>query len=181
MNLYPAVEMIVALGFVYLSKYFNKFIYLGLIILFSFSIIFTVVNEYGYSVAISHGEYQPGSFKEGMSTLVKLQNNYDQIIIDSPHAQSYIFFLFYQSFDPKIVQSYAGIRPKPGIEGNLNFNFYKYKFEKFDWPQQKSESKILIWTTSEVKEDEIKSTPGTNIYWFGNAMFKKVTAIITKD
>ena len=181
LNLFPAVELIVALGFVYLSKFFNKIIYFGIIGLSALSILFVVINEYGYSVAISHGEYQPGSFKEGVPTLTKLQDNYDQIIIDSPHAQSYIFFLFYQSFDPKIVQSYADKRPAPGIEGNLNFDFYKYKFAKYDWPNQKNESKILIWTTSEVKEDEIKNTPGTNIIWFGNAVNDKVTAIITKD
>ena len=189
MNLYLAIELILALGFVYLMKIFNKYlsvltvkiIYFVSIVLFALSILFTVINEYGYSVAISHGEYQPGSFKEGMSTLTKLQDKYDEIIIDSPHAQSYIFFLFYQSFDPKIVQSYADQRPKPGIEGNLNFNFYKYKFEKYNWSEQKNKSKILIWTTSEVIEEEIKSTLGANILWFGNAVSDKVTAIITKD
>lgn len=189
MNLYPAVELIIALGFVSLVNILNKYltkplvrlIYLGSIVLFSLSVLFTVINEYGYSVAINHGEYQPGGFKEGVPILAKLQDNYDQIIIDSPHAQSYIFFLFYQSLDPKIVQSYADIRPKPGIEGNLNFDFYKYKFEKYDWPKQRNKSKVLIWTSSEVKEEEIKNTPKSNIIWIGNAVTDKVTAIITKE
>ncbi len=182
MNLYPAVEIIVALGFVYLFKFIkNKILRFGLIILLVLSILFVAINEYGYSVAINHGEYQPGGFKEGAKILSKLQDNYDQIIIDSPHAQSYIFFLFYQSFDPKIVQSYANKRPAPGIEGNLNFDFYKYKFVKYDWPNQKNESKILIWTSSEVKEDEIKNTPGANLIWIPNAVYEKATAIITKD
>lgn len=189
MNIYPAVELIVALGFLnlieiikkYLPKIFNKLIYLIFIVLFSFSIIFTIINEYGYSVAISHGEYQPGSFKEGVPVLAKLQDNYDEVIIDSPHAQSYIFFLFYQSFDPKIVQSYADKRPKPGVEGNLNFDFYKYKFAKYNWPEQKNKSKVLIWVNSEVKEDEVKKTSGAKVIWFGNAVREKEVALITKD
>ncbi|MDD2482714.1 MAG: hypothetical protein PHE32_02550 [Candidatus Shapirobacteria bacterium] len=189
MNLYPAIELVVALGFVNLVKILNKnlpkslnkIIYFGSIILFSLSILFIIINEYGYSVALNHGEYQPGGFKEGIPLLMKLQDNYDEIIIDSPHAQSYIFFLFYQSLDPKIVQAYADKRPKPGIEGNLNFDFYKYKFKKYDWPEQKNSSKILIWTSSEVKEEEIKNTPGANLFWIQNARYKKVTAIITKE
>jgi 4-amino-4-deoxy-L-arabinose transferase-like glycosyltransferase len=189
LNLFPAVELIVALGFVnlveifkqYLSMFWIKVVYFLSVILFGLSIIFVIVNEYGYSVAISHGEYQPGSFKEGMATLVKLQNNYDQIIIDSPHAQKYIFFLFYQSFDPKTIQSYASQRPGPEKDGDLTFDFYKYKFTRYDWPSQKNESKILIWTSSEVKEDEIKNTPGAKLIWIPNAVKEKAAAIITKD
>lgn len=189
LNSFPAVELIVALGFVniliilkkYIPNLLRKFVYFGFAMIFALSIVFIVVSEYGYSVAISHGEYQPGGFKEGMSTFAKLQENYDEIIIDSPHAQSYIFFLFYQSFDPKIVQSYASIRPAPGIEGNLNFDFYKYKFAKYNWLEQSQKSKIMIWTTSEVKNEEIENTPGAKLFWFGNAVSDKVTAIITKD
>jgi 4-amino-4-deoxy-L-arabinose transferase-like glycosyltransferase len=189
MNLYPALELIIALGFVAISKYLklrvNKKIYklfsFGVAGLFLLTILFTIINEYGYSVDINHGEYQPGGFKEGVKILASMQDKYDEIIIDSPHAQSYIFFLFYQSFPPEIVQSYADIRPKPGIEGNLNFNFYKYKFEKYNWPEQRNKSKIMIWTSSEVIEDEIKNTKNANVIWINNAVFKKASAIITKD
>lgn len=189
MNLYPAIELILALGLVnlveilnkYLAKPLIKIIYLEAVVLFFLSTLFVIMNEYGYLSVKSHGEYQPGGFKEGVATLARLQDDYDEIIIDSPHAQNYIFFLFYQSFDPRIVQSYADKRPAPGVEGNLNFDFYKYKFAKYDWPNQKNKSRILIWTSSEVKEDEIKNTPGANLIWIPNAINKKATAIITKD
>lgn len=189
MNIYPALELIIALGFVSLFNILNKklnknlfkMICLTSVFFFSLSTLFTIVNEYNYSTAINHGEYQPGGFKEGVPILAKLQDDYDEIIIDSPHAQSYIFFLFYQSFSPEIVQSYAEQRPKPGIEGNLNFDFYKYKFKKYDWSKQKDKSKILIWTNSEVKEEEIKNTPGADLIWIPNAVREKETAIIIKD
>lgn len=190
MNLYPAIDLIVALGMVkifkilrYFFKIYNvdKILKFSVVSFFALSVLFIILNEYNYSIAINHGEYQPGGFKEGVSTLANIQDNYEEIIIDTPHAQSYIFFLFYQSFDPNIIQRYAETRPKPGVEGNLNFDFYKYKFAKFNWPEQRNKSNILIWTSSEVKEDEIKNTPGANIIWIGNAVTDKVTAIITKD
>lgn len=189
MNLYLAIELIIALGFVSLVKILNKYlnrslvklIYFGSMVLFFLSILFIIINEYGYSVAINHGEYQPGGFKEGVPILAKLQDNYDQIIIDSPHAQSYIFFLFYQSFDPKIVQSYANKRPAPGTEGNLNFNFYKYKFEKFDWPKQKNLSNTLFWVTSEANKEEIKEVDGADLIWIPNAVRERASTIVTKE
>jgi 4-amino-4-deoxy-L-arabinose transferase-like glycosyltransferase len=189
MNIYVALELIIALGFVSLfgilkkrlGKSLFKIICMISIFFFSLTALFTIISEYNYATAINHGEYQPGGFKEGVPILAKLQDNYDEVIIDSPHAQSYIFFLFYQSFNPEIVQSYTDQRPKPGVEGNLNFDFYKYKFEKYNWTEQKNKSKILIWTNSEVKEEEVKNTLGTDLIWVPNAVREKETAIIIKD
>lgn len=190
MNLYPAVELIVALGMVEIANILSKFLVkmkirkavnLGVISFFVLSALFVVLNEYNFSAAINHGEYQPGGFKEGVKILAQMQDKYDTVIVDSPHAQSYIFFLFYQALDPKIVQAYADKRPAPGVEGNLNFDFYKYKFAKYDWPQQKSKSNILIWVSSEVVESEIKNTPGANLIWIPNAVREKATAIIFKE
>jgi len=138
-------------------------------------------NEYRYAVWENHGEYQPGGFKQGAGVLKNLQEDYDQVIIDSPHAQSYIFFLFYQSFPPEIVQQYASIRPKPGIEGNLNFDFYKFKFRKFDWPKDKELTRTLFWTSSEVKVDEIKNTPGADVIQFENAVKYIGASLIIKQ
>ncbi len=189
LNIFPALEIVIAIGFLNLYKFAKNnltkltrlALFGGLSVVFALTIIFTVCNEYNYSISENNGEYQPGGFKEGMQILKSMQDNYDQVIIDSPHAQSYIFLLFYQSFPPEIVQRYAGIRPKPGIEGNLDFNFDKFVFKKFDWPVQKNEHKTLIWTSSEVKEDEIKNTPGAKIIWVNNAVMEKATAIISKD
>lgn len=181
LNLFPAVELLVALGFVYLSKYFIKTVYVLVIILFSLTIFFTIINEYNYSITENSGEYQSGGFKEGVPKLAQIQDSYDEIMIDSSQAQSYIFFLFYQSFDPKIVQKYADIRPKLGTNGDLSFDFYKYKFARYNWPEQKKKSKIIIWTSSEVLEDEINDTPNANLMWVSNALSRTAVAIITKD
>lgn len=189
LNIYPALEIIIALGFVGIFNWIKsvtpkiiKRVIFGVIgLVYAVTILFIVFNEYNYSIWENNGEYQPGGFKEGVSVLKSIQDNYDQVIIDSPHAQSYIFFLFYQSFPPEIVQQYADKRPKPGVEGNLNFDFYKYKFGMYDWPNQKNNSNQIIWTSSEVKEDEINNTSGAKIIWVDNAVKKKATAIITKD
>lgn len=189
LNIFPALELIVVFGLIslyelgkkILPSLIRKIVYTGVGFVLILSLLFVVCNEYVYAVWSNHGEYQPGGFKEGASILKSLQDNYDQIILDSPHAQSYIFFLFYQSFPPEIIQKYAAVRPAPGIEGNLNFNFEKYKFMKFDWPAQRNFNKTIFWTSSEVKEDEIKNTKGAKLIWVSNAVSEKATAIITKD
>lgn len=189
LNIFPVLEIVVGLGMagllIWVSNWNSKWlswgvksVWVGVTIL---SLIFVINNEYRYAVWGNHGEYQPGGFKQGVATLKNLQDNYDQVIIDSPHAQSYIFFLFYQSFPPEIVQQYADMRPKPGIEGNLNFDFYKYKFRKFDWPKDKELTRTLFWTSSEVKVDEIKSTPGADVIQFENAVKYTGASLIIKQ
>jgi hypothetical protein len=189
MNLYPAIEIIVALAFVkvteiikkHLPQIIDKLMLITGVAIICLSILFIVLNEYNYSVAISHGEYQPGGFKEGVPQLVKLQDSYDQVYIDSPHSQSYIFFLFYQSFDPKIVQSYSSIRPKPEVEGNINFDFGKYKFIKFDWPQQKELDNTLFWISAEIREEDVRGKDNIDLIWIPNAVRNKAaTMVLTK-
>lgn len=172
LNIYPAMEVIVALGFINLFKYKNKiikneilkiisnFVIVG--ILFT-TIIFTINNELLYSAYENNGEYQPGGFKEGMPYLKSIQDNYEQVIIDSPHAQNFIFLFFYQAMDPNLVQKYADIRPKPGTEGNLDFNFDKFVFRKIDWPKDNSLKKTVFWTSPEITDSEVDSIDGAKI------------------
>lgn len=182
LNLFPALDIIVALGFYKLFVFIKSKIVWGILCcLLLVTSIFIINNEFNYNVWDNHGEYQPGGFKAGVPILKTIQNKYDEVLIDSPHAQSYIFFLFYQSFPPEIIQKYANIRPKPGIEGDLTFDFYKYKFGKFDWPSQKNDHNKIFWVTGEVKEDEIKNTPGANLIYIPNAVDKKAVKLITKD
>lgn len=182
LNLFPALDIIVALGFYQLFVLVKSKIILGVLCCFLLvSSVFIINNEFNYNVWENHGEYQPGGFKEGVPLLKSIQDKYDEVLIDSPHAQSYIFFLFYQQFPPEIIQKYANIRPKPGIEGNLNFDFYKYKFGKFDWPAQRNDHKKIFWVTSEVIENEIKETLGANLIYIPNAVDKKAIKLITKE
>lgn len=182
LNIMPALEMVAIIGSITI---FYKSIYkwVGVFVagLWVLQIIFVINNELGYSNVEIHGEYQPGGFKEGIPLLEKLQKNYDQILIDSPHAQSYIFFLFYQAYPPEEIQKYASIRPQPGIGGDLSFDFDKYIFTKYDWPNQKDYKKTLWWVIGEVKESEIYRETGTNIYRIGNAVRDHEATIITKD
>lgn len=182
LNLFPALDVVVALGFYRLFVFLKSKILLGIFgFLLLVTSIFVINNEFNFNVWENHGEYQPGGFKKGMPILKSIQDKYDKVLIDSPHAQSYIFFLFYQSFPPEIVQKYSEARPKPGVDGNLNFNFYKYEFGKFNWPSQKNNHKEIFWATGEVKENEIYETPGANLIYIPNAVDPKAIKLITKE
>jgi len=87
LNIYPALEIIVAIGLVsllillmiWLKTNYLKVIIFGIISgIFAVTIVFTINNELLYSAFENHGEYQPGGYKEGMPYLKSIQDNYDQ-------------------------------------------------------------------------------------------------------
>lgn len=179
LNMFPVIEIVVIIGLLRILKlrYLNLVITLLLIV----QVVFAVNNEWKYSVWDTNGEFQPGGFKEGADLMKVFVNKYDKVYIDSPQAQSYIFFMYYLAYPPQIIQNYAGIRPPVGTDGNLNFNFDKFVFKKFDWPKDRDLNNFVYWTSSEVIDSEIDNTPGARMYKIFNNLNEQKSTIITKE
>ena len=108
------------------------------------------------------GNWQPG-FKESIPVIGRLQDEYEQIIIDSPHAQAYIFTLFYQAYPPeKYLKelNYEKIKVTP----RNYYDFGKYKFRKIYQPEDRRGRKTLFMgTVYSLPEQDIKRTPNAKI------------------
>jgi 4-amino-4-deoxy-L-arabinose transferase-like glycosyltransferase len=94
-----------------------------------------------YSPYRDPGNYQPG-FKETVPEVMKIETNYSQVIIDTPQAQPYIFYLFYGKYNPKEYLSeldlnYIGTPRK-------HFDFGKYHFRKINWVDDKNLKNTLF-------------------------------------
>lgn len=162
LTIYPAVIILIVWGMVDLFQRLKTpvkiLVLIFLVPLFLMQGAYVVNNELVYNVYESHGEYQPGGFKEGVGALAEIQADYEQVILETPHAQGYIFFLFYQSFPPERLQEYASFRKLPGTEGDLSFDFDKYQFRDIYWPEDRKLKKTLFWGSylSLNKEDVLK-------------------------
>jgi hypothetical protein len=182
LNIFLAVEIMVAIGlWQLLSKIKSKLFIIGFLIIILLTSVFTINNELKYSAVENNGEYQPGGYKEGMPFFASLDDKYGRVIIDTPHAQGLIFFLFYSRFDPATLQKYSDLRPKPGVEGNLNFNFDKYIFRKVDWPVDNKLKNTLFWTRTDITDAEVERVPGAKIekrVW--NALWETASIITTE-
>jgi 4-amino-4-deoxy-L-arabinose transferase-like glycosyltransferase len=165
LNIFPAITIIVVIGIIKIYELLSKKVRIILLPIVTILVLmqtsFLFNNEINYATAINSGEYQPGGYKEGLPVLTQLQNNYDKIIIETPHTQAYIFFLFYQSFPPSEIQKYQNTRKGPGNEGDLTFNFYKYEFRKIYWPTDQNLKNTLFWgTVYSLPEDKVDQVSG---------------------
>ncbi|MFH1289120.1 MAG: hypothetical protein ABIH88_00180 [Patescibacteria group bacterium] len=181
--IYPAMVIISALGMIRIFNLLPKtvkiitlFVFIPLLLM---QASYVINNELVYNVYQSHGEYQPGGFKKGVPELAKIQDDYEKVVIETPHAQGYIFFLFYQSFPPELLQQEVSKRKPPGTEGDLSFDFYKYEFRKIYWPEDRNLKKTAFWgTTFSLPKEDILNTPGAKIIKESANVTGSTTAVI---
>lgn len=145
MSLFAVFSILVGVGIVkiinYLPKYFSKISYALIIIfgLFNAFYLFDSINV--YLPFRDYGSYQAG-FRETVPVVMDLADNYDQVIIDTPQAQPYIFYLFYGQYEPKKYLSeldlnYTGTPRK-------HYDFGKFKFRKINWNEDKKLKRTLL-------------------------------------
>jgi 4-amino-4-deoxy-L-arabinose transferase-like glycosyltransferase len=84
-------------------------------------------------------------YKELVKTITPLQNHYDDIKVQQSFSQPYIYFLFYQKYDPAKYQKTAKLTASE-YAGDVGYvekldNIY---FAPIDWPQNKQEHGILV-------------------------------------
>lgn len=109
-----------------------------------------------------YGDWQPG-FKESIPVIASLWDNYDQVIIESPQAQPYIFTLFYSAYSPSKYLREADFSKISQSPRNY-YDFGKVKFRRIYWPRDRNLGKTLFMgTTSSLPEADIKSTPGAKL------------------
>lgn len=189
LNVYPAIEVIIGLGIVWLIRRIDKLnsmlirysLLASLTVIFIVSSVYNTLNEFNYSIWDTNGEFQPGGYKEGAPLLSFLKDKYKVVYLDSPHAQNYAMFLFYMKYPPERIHKYAQARPPMGTEGFINFDFDNFVYKKYDWVHDKNKSNFVYWTSSEVIEKEISEIPGAKLYKIYDPLGRWAASIITKD
>jgi len=124
------------------------------VLLFVCSFVYLVNTEILYSPEITYGEYQPG-FKEAVPILNSLEKDYQKVIIESPHAQSHIFVLYYQSYPPELIQKEHNFSTYANFQPTINFG--KYEFRRTFWPEDRKFKNTLFWGS-------VYSLPEKDIY-----------------
>ena len=189
LNAFPAIDIAAGFGALAVIKYLwgrkNKLfayasssLFLLVIIVSSF---YNTANEFNYGAWNTSGEFQPGGFKEGVPLLMSLKDKYRTVYIDSNQGQNYTMLWFYMKYPPENIQKIANKRNVPGVEGPATIDFDNFVYKKFDWPNDKNKSSFIYWTSSEVKDEEIKSAPGAKLYRIKDPLGNYPASIVTKE
>lgn len=107
------------------------------------------------------GNWQPG-FRETVPAVYELSKDYDQVIVDTPQAEPYIFYLFYSQYlpDKYLRELDFGKIGKP----RKYMDFGKFHFREIYWPKDRSLPRTLfVGTDYDLPVNDIANTPNAKI------------------
>ena len=90
-----------------------------------------------------NAKYWFWGYKQVVTEVSSIQDNYNKIIIEQSYDQPYIYFLFYEKYDPAKYQKQARLTDG-GVDVGLVEGFDKYSFQKFNWPYATGQEKVLL-------------------------------------
>lgn len=133
---FPALSLIVALGFVYLIDELKKKIKKEYILKIAYILLFCVafynfsyyLHQYYVHQIVHRPWYRQEGYKELVNEINKYSPDYSKIVITNAQVNPTIFLLFYDSYDPtkiqKVIESYKGVN-----YGDVSFSKYQISQE----------------------------------------------------
>jgi hypothetical protein len=88
-----------------------------------------------------NGNWQPG-FRETVPEVMRVFDNYQKVVVDTPHTQPHIFYLFYGKYSPERYHGELDLE-KIGTPRKL-YDFGKFEFRKIDWQKDKNLANTLF-------------------------------------
>lgn len=108
-----------------------------------FSLIY-FFDSYFIHLPIHNAKYWSYGYKQVISTLLPIQNNYKTIYFQQSYDQPYIYYLFYSKYDPSKYQKQAKLSYYLGPDVGLVEKLDNIDFAGWSWPFATGEKSTLI-------------------------------------
>ncbi len=116
----------------------------GIVILFYLASFTYFLDAYFIHLPKHDSKYWEYGYKQIVETVSPVQNNYQKIKVQQSFAQPYIFFLFYQKYDPLKYQKQARLRESEvGDVGQVE-QLDNIEFSPIDWSINRREKGTLF-------------------------------------
>jgi len=156
----PTWQIFTSLGMIsfyqWLKKNFKRRLFfvsccLFLVVCFLLS-VFYYLHQYFVHQSLEYSQYWQYGYQQLVQEVKKLEPQYDKIRVSIETEQPYMFFLFYQKYDPQEYLAQGGTGSGGFWEEH---HFGKYDFIRFNWENEKKEDKVLWVVTDKELPDEV--------------------------
>jgi 4-amino-4-deoxy-L-arabinose transferase-like glycosyltransferase len=118
------------------SKLIKIAVTAGVAVWWMTSVIWLYMTIIWYMPYTQYGLWQWG-FRETIRVIAPIMNKYQRVVWESPHAQPYIFVLFYSKYDPAKYQAELPEDYKLP-KARTKWDFDKFEFRKIYWPSDRA-------------------------------------------
>ncbi len=142
-----AVTISFGLGLVldWISERKIKFpFYILFIIFYVFGFVY-FLDAYFVHLSPHNSQYWRYGYKQVVNYVIPLQSKYKKIIFEQSYNQPYIYFLFYEKYDPVRYQRQANLVDSE-YKGDVGFEtgLDNISFEKIDWSSLQFDTNVLV-------------------------------------
>lgn len=166
-NIVISFSIISAVGILFtistIKKYINVKVSLTLIVLTYAACLAYFLNTYFVTIPLSYPNLWHNGRKEMVQKVSKIENQYNKVVVSNSQGPSYIWFLFYNKYNPSAFSSSYSTNDIPDEYGFINIDsFSKYTFVKpFNWNSiTKEENTLYVGFEKEIPDDWIGSING---------------------
>lgn len=160
------LTIILALGAAWLierRKTFSKFVMLAYVLFPMFYALnfFYYLDQYWVHLPQHNSQNWEYGYKQMVETVTHRKDAYDKVIIQQSYSQPYIFFLFYNKYDPARYQSIAGDVYIPSPQGDVGLisRVENIEFREINWAADKRTPSRLIVAPPEKIPVEDEGSP----------------------
>jgi len=149
LNMSVPLIIIASFGLVELAGFLNRKLngkLMALVVLILYILPFNYfADAYYIHVPAHNSQYWNYGYKKVVEEITPIEKDYKNIIVEQSFAQPYIYFLYYQKYDPTNYQKQAVLVQGPnvsdvGVVGNLD----NLTFSTIDWSQIRSQHGTLV-------------------------------------
>lgn len=164
LHLVIATSMLIALGLWYFFNHARKkrfgFLAIGFYLCaFLFTLLFYLDSYYIHMPARS-SQYWLTHYKQAISRISNIYNNYDQVVFTTDYNEPYIYLLFYLKVDPKDYQQQAKLSATRGIDVGEVEAYNHFRFRHIYWPDDRAKPKTLfIGSEEELPDKDLITEP----------------------
>ncbi len=165
-SLNAAIPMIIVIMFGifsvldYISKQKLKPVYYILLVgFYLFSFVY-FLDAYFIHVPAHNSNFWRYGYREAVNYLTPIESRYKTIVFEQSFDQPYIYFLFYQKYDPAKYEKQANLVDSQ-YKGDVGFEtkLDNIKFETVDWSALKNAHGTLVVVSPARVPSEIKNNP----------------------
>jgi len=157
LTLFVTFSIVIAIGLDELIRFFSLnirsvkiFLYLALVGFLITRAIYVFDSIHVQLVHRDSPNWQPG-FDLIVPKVMAMERSFETVLIDSPHAQPYIFYLFYGKFDPE--RYYRELDLEAIGTPRHSFDFGKFIFRDLNWQVDKNmENTLFVASPDEFQE-----------------------------
>lgn len=161
-NMLVPLVLINAAGFVFLVEWLRKNkkvgkAFAGIFALFYLSSFAYFLDQYFVHLPENDAEYWNYGYKTVVDEVSKIKDEYDIVKVQQSYNQPYIYFLFYQKYEPSKYQEQAELSESPvgdvGLVGKLD----NISFEELNLPfKREGKKSLLVGDTIKISDEIVK-------------------------